>query len=211
MQAQARAQEKEVETGTTTIGLIASDAVILAADKRATLGRMKTTKNAQKIFELGPGLGLTIAGSVGDAQQLVRIMRSQLKLRQLEATALTVEGTATLLSNILHAQRLYPFFNQFILGGVRSDEPELYDLDPMGGKLDYQRFTATGSGTPMSYGLLEDAYEEDMSLDDGKELAVRTVTTAMERDTASGDGIDVAVITSDGVTRLDTDEVSSYL
>jgi proteasome beta subunit len=207
---QARAREKEVETGTTTVGLIADDSVVLAADKRATLGHMKASKNTQKIFELSSGIALTIAGSVADGQKVIRIMRSQLRLQELEAEELTVNGAVTFLANVLHAQRLYPFFNQFIVGGVRGNGPKLYSLDPMGGQGQEERFIATGSGTGMSYGLLEDAYGEDLSVEDGKELAVRTVTSAMERDTASGDGIDVAVIDSDGITRLDSDTVASY-
>lgn len=199
-----------METGTTTLGLSVDDGVVLAADKRATIGHLKASKEAQKVFRLADTIGLTIAGSVGDAQRIVRLMRSQLKLKKLETRELSVQGAATLLSNILQGSKMLPYRNQFVIGGV-DDTGELYDLDPLGGLMDHTKFTATGSGSPTAYGVLEDAYDADMTLDEGIELAVRAVNAASERDVASGDGIDVATITADGFRRLDPDEVEEYL
>lgn len=203
-------QVQEMETGTTTLGLSVDDGVVLAADKRATIGHLKASKEAQKVFRLADTIGLTIAGSVGDAQRIVRLMRSQLKLKKLETRELSVQGAATLLSNILQGSKMLPYRNQFVIGGV-DDTGELYDLDPLGGLMDHTKFTATGSGSPTAYGVLEDAYDADMTLDEGIELAVRAVNAASERDVASGDGIDVATITADGFRRLDPDEVEEYL
>ncbi len=207
-------QDKEVEgmkTGTTTVGLTTEDGVILAADRRASLGRMVSSKYAQKVYELDDNLGLTIAGSVGDAQKIVRIMRSQLKLHKLETRELTVEGAGTLLANMLHNHKMMPFMNQFVLGGVEDGEGVLFDLDPAGGLMRNDRFTATGSGTQMAYGVFEDHYEDGMDHEDGKDLAVRAVQAAMERDTASGNGIMVAEITEDGYEVLQESEIEKRL
>lgn len=202
----------EFETGTTTIGLVTDRGVILAADRRASMGRLTASKYARKIYRLDDRIGLTIAGSVGDAQKIVRIMRAQLKLHKLETRELSVKGAGTLLSNILHQHKMMPFFNQFVLGGIETDgSGVMYDLDPAGGLMKHEKFTATGSGSQMAYGLLEDAWEEDMDHEEGRELAVRAVQSAMERDTASGDGIMVAEITESGFQVLEEKEVESHL
>lgn len=201
----------ELETGTTTIGLTTEEGVILAADRRASMGRLTSSKYAKKIYRLDENIGLTIAGSVGDAQKIIRIMRSQLNLHKLETKELSVKGAGTLLANILHGNKVMPFFNQFVLGGIDDSGGVLYDLDPLGGLMKHEKFTATGSGSQMAYGLLEDTYEEDMPHEEAKELAVRAVESAMERDTASGDGIMVAEITDEGFQVMEEKEVESHL
>ena len=191
---------KEFETGTTTLGLTTEEGVVLAADKRAALGgRLVSNKHAKKIYSLDDSIGLTIAGSVGDAQKVVRIMRSQLNMKKLETKELSVKGAGTLLANILHANKMMPFMNQFILGGL-DDENEgvVYSLDPAGGLMGHDDYTATGSGSQMAFGVLEDGFEKGLDHEEGKELAIRAVQSAMERDTASGNGVMVAEITEDG-------------
>jgi proteasome beta subunit len=203
---------EEFKTGTTTVGLTTEEGVILAADRRASMGHLTSSKKAQKIYKLDENLGLTIAGSVGDAQQIVRIMRSQLKLHKLETRELTVKGASTLLSNILHGHKMMPYMNQFVLGGRDSEENGmLYTLDPAGGLMKHEEFTTTGSGSQMAYGVFEDNYEEGMDHEEAKDLATRAVQAAMERDTASGNGIMVAEITEDGFNVLEEKEVEKRL
>ena len=202
---------KEFETGTTTVGLTTEDGVILAADKRASMGHLTASKFAQKVYKIDDNLGLTIAGSVGDAQKIVRMMRSQLKMKKLETKELSVKGAGTLLANILHANKMMPFMNQFILGGVDDGDGVLYDLDPAGGLMKHENFTATGSGSQMAYGVLEDDFESGLEHDKGKELAVRAVQSAIERDTASGNGIMVVEITENGYNVVEDREIESKL
>lgn len=205
-------QAEGFKTGTTTIGLTTEEGVILAADRRASMGRLTSSKYAQKIYQLDDKIGLTIAGSVGDAQKIVRMMRSQLKLHKLETKELTVKGAGTLLANILHNHKMMPFFNQFVLGGLdKENDGVLYDLDPAGGLMKHDKFTATGSGSQLAYGVLEDDFQEDLDHEKGKALATRAVQAAMERDTASGNGIMVAEITEDGFEVLEEKEIESKL
>ncbi len=201
---------EELQTGTTTLGLVTKDGVVLAADNRATMGRLKASKKAKKVFKLHDNIALTIAGSVGDAQKIVRLMRAQINLYNIENDDLSVKGASTLLSNVLHANKMMPFMNQFVIGGT---EPEgvLFDLDPAGGLMEHREFTATGSGSPTAYGVLEDRYEEGLSNEEGIELAVRAVKAASERDTASGDGVDVVTITEDGFNKVDSSTIEEYL
>lgn len=201
----------KLETGTTTVGLVTDEGVVLAADKRASMGRLTASKYAKKVYKLDDSIGLTIAGSVGDAQKIVRTMRSQLNLHKLETKELSVKGAGTLLANILHRHKMMPFFNQFILGGIEDENGVLYDLDPAGGLMKHERFTSTGSGSQLAYGVLEDGYNEGVSHSEGKQLAIRAIQSAMERDTASGNGIMVAEITSDGYDVVEEKEVESKL
>lgn len=214
MSANQQKMEKDMEefkTGTTTVGLTTEDGVILAADRRASMGRLTASKYAKKVYRLSENVGLTIAGSVGDAQKIVRLMRSQLKLHALETRELSVEAAGTLLANILHNHKMMPFFNQFILGGVEDGNGVLFDLDPAGGLMRHEKFTSTGSGSQMAYGVLEDNYEEELDHETGRQIATRAIQAAMERDTASGNGIMVAEITEDGYNVLDEKEVESVL
>lgn len=203
---------EEFETGTTTVSLVTEKGVIMAADRRAALGgRLVSNKSAKKIFELDDRIGLTIAGSVGDAQKIIRVMRSQLKLHKLETKELSVKGATTLLSNILHGNKMVPFMNQFIMGGIEDGEGILYSLDPAGGMMAHQDYTATGSGSQMAFGVLEDGFEEDLDHEQGKELAINAIQSAMERDTASGDGIMLAEVTGQGFQITETQELSKRL
>lgn len=212
MQAQNEDMD-ELKTGTTTIGLTTEEGVVMAADKRASMGRLTASKYAKKIYQLDEKIGLTIAGSVGDAQKIVRLMRSQLKLHKLETKELSLKGAGTLLSNILHGNKMMPFMNQFVLGGIDdNDQGSLYDLDPAGGLMKHERYTATGSGSQVAYGVLEDQYRENMDHEKGKELAINAVRSAIERDTASGNGIMVAEVTKENGFQVVSDqEIESTL
>ncbi|MFB6159201.1 MAG: archaeal proteasome endopeptidase complex subunit beta [Candidatus Nanohalobium sp.] len=210
-QVQTKQDMDEFKTGTTTVGLTTERGVILAADRRASMGRLTASKYAKKVYKLDDKIGLTIAGSVGDAQKIIRTMRSQLNLHRLETKELSVKGAGTLLSNILHGHKAMPFFNQFIMGGIEDGEGVLYDLDPAGGLMKHEKFTATGSGSQMAYGVLENDYEDGLDHEKGREMATKAIQAAMERDTASGNGIMVAEITEEGYNVLDEKEVESVL
>ena len=202
---------QKFDTGTTTVGIIGKSAVVLAADKQATMGYLKASKEAQKIFKLDDHVGLTIAGSVGDAQRLIRWIRSELKLYKLEADEMSVKAVSTLLANILHSSRFMPFFNQFITAGVDKSGPVLYDLDMGGGLMEHRDYVSTGSGSVVAYGVLEDSFKKDLNDEDIIKLAIRSIKAASERDINSGEGISVAVIGESGYKELTPKEIEKYL
>ena len=114
------------KTGTTTVGLIAKDAVLLGAEKKATIGYLVASKESKKILKLDDHIAMTIAGLEGDAQALVRYMRAELKLYKLqEGYPIPVSAAATLLANIMYARRYYPYIVQLIVGGY-DDMPRLF-------------------------------------------------------------------------------------
>lgn len=194
--------------GTTTVGIVCSDGVVLATERRATMGNFIASKTAKKIYQIDDLVGMTTAGSVGDAQQIVRLIsvESQLyKMRRQEP--MTIKGITTLLSNLLSGQRYYPLMVQLLIGGVDKNGPGMYSLDAIGGTIEETKAVSTGSGSPIAYGVLEDRYKEDITVEEGVGLAIRALHNAMKRDSASGEGIDVVMITKDRYYRLDEKDV----
>jgi proteasome beta subunit len=116
---------------------------------------------------------------------------------------MTIKGITSLLSNILAGNRYFPFMVQLVIGGVDKNGPGLYSLDALGGQLEEKKAVATGSGSPFAYGILEDRYEENMPIDDGVNLAIRALHNVMKRDSASGNGIKVTKITSEGYIEIE--------
>jgi proteasome beta subunit len=200
------------KTGTTTLGMICRDGVVLAAEKKSTMGYLVASKESDKILPVEDHIALTIAGVSGDAQALARYLRAELKLFSIQnQRKISVKGASTLLSNILQGSKYYPYFVQLILAGYDDTGPAIFSLDAIGGTEEEKKFFSTGSGSPFALGVLEDNYREGISIEEGTKLAVRAIKAAIERDIGSGGkAIDVGVITKDGIktTRYDLEKVA---
>ncbi len=197
--------------GTTTIGMVTKDGVVLATERRVTAGSMISNKTAQKLFKIDQNIGITIAGLVGDAQVLARYLRAEVSLYRLRRSApLSAEGAATLLANILSGNRYYPYYAWLIVGGTDAKGGHVFSVDMAGGCIE-DRFVSVGSGSPFAYGLVEDGYSRDISSSDAVDLALRGLTAAMKRDSASGDGYIVHVITPKEYRELGDDEINKRL
>ncbi|MEM0475783.1 MAG: archaeal proteasome endopeptidase complex subunit beta [Candidatus Norongarragalinales archaeon] len=200
--------EKKFLRGTTTVGVTFNGGVVLAADKRAVMESFIAAKEVEKIHLIGDKIALTLAGGVGDAQSLVRIMRAEIELyKYSRGREITVEGAATLLANILQGSKYFPYLVQLVVAGF-DDKPRLFDLDPLGGLLP-ERYVATGSGSITAYGLLDENYRDTLSESEAVRLAAKAVAAAMKRDNATGEGIDVVVITRSGARRVPKNEVQA--
>ena len=137
-------KKEGLQTGTTTVGLVCKDGIVLASDRRATMGYMIASKDIDKIYAIADNIGMTIAGSVGDAQTLVRWMQAEIKLYELRhEKRITVEAAATLLANILVQYKYYPFWVQLLVGGV-DEKAKLYSIDMLGG-ITEEKMTSTVS------------------------------------------------------------------
>ena len=195
--------EKELKKGTTTVGLVCQDGVVLATEMRATMGHLIGHKNTQKLFRINDHLGMTVAGLVGDAQMLARWLSAEVQLFELKRKRpMAVQAASTLMANIMNGRRYMPFWVQLLIGGVDGAGGHVYSLDAAGGSIP-DTFTTTGSGSPFVYGVLEDHFHEGLSAAEGRELAIRALTVAMKRDSASGDGISLCTIDSSGYTAMD--------
>ena len=202
---------EDVKKGTTTIGLVCKEGVVMATEMRATMGTLIAHKTTQKLFKIDDNLGLTVAGVVGDAQTLARYITAEVELYKLKrGQPMSVKSAATLTSNVLGGNRFYPYYVGLILGGIDRDGGHVYALDMVGGAIP-DDYVTTGSGSPYVYGVLEDHYEKGLSVTDGIDLAIRGLHAAMKRDSASGDGYAVASITKDGFVTYDDKDVQKRL
>ena len=196
--------------GTTTVGLICSDGIVMAADKRATMGYFIANKDTTKIFEIDSHLGMTVAGSVGDAQALVRLMQAEAKLYRLDkGKPMPVKAATTLLANLLNNYKFMPFYVQLLVGGLDA-EARIYNLDPVGGVTD-EKFVSTGSGSLTAYGYLEDSYRDEKPIRENLRVAARAISIAIRRDAGTGDAIDLVSIGKEGFRRYSKEEVKKLL
>jgi len=202
-------ENQQLKTGTTTIGIVVQDGVVLATEHRATMGNIIAHKDVRKLFKIDENLGLTVAGLVGDAQLLARYIKAEVELYKLKrGVPMTVNSAATLLSNIMRSGGgSYGFYYVgLILGGVDGAGGHVFGLDAAGGSI-RDDYVSVGSGSVFAYGVLEDHFRKEMTSDEGIDLAVRALNAAMRRDSASGDGFSVATITKEGYRELTDDQI----
>ena len=198
-----------VKTGTSTIGITYDGGVIVGADHRATMGHFIANKSVQKLFKIGENIALTTAGLVGHAQSLSRTLVAELNLFTLKrGNNMTVKGAATLTANILVGR---PHWVQLLIAGVDADGSHVYSIDSAGGSIP-DVYCATGSGSPYMYGVLEDQYREGMTQKEATQVAAKALLASAQRDAASGNGMDLAVITmKDGFKLLTPAQINTLL
>ncbi len=197
--------------GTTTIGVVCKDGVVLSSDTRVTMGYYVAHKKGKKIYKIDDHLAMTIAGVVADAQQIVDLLKVNAKLYKLNnERRMPVSSAARLLANRLFSSRLAPMVTRVLVGGVDDTGSHVFSIDPLG-SLTEEECVATGSGSPIAYGVLEDRYKEGSMIQDIIPIVVKAVDSAMKRDTASGDSFDVAVIDGKGYRELDDDTKKKIL
>lgn len=205
--------EKELKTGTTTVALVCKDGIILAADKRATSGNLISHKKFDKIINITDKIAVTVAGTVSDVQLLTKLIKAELKLKDIRTgRESSVKEAANLLANMVYNNirklSLIPGISHFLIGGIDHLGFHLYDLAPDGSIVEVDDFVSSGSGSVMAYGVLETLYKKGISVDDGGfKLAIKCVNAALQRDSASGDGIDIVTITKEGVKKTLTKEI----
>ena len=188
--------------GTTTVGVACTDGVILASDTRAVMGTFVAHKRAKKVYRIDDHLAMTVAGLVADAQWTVEVLKVNASLYRLNmGRPMPVRSAARLVSNLFFSARMAPLIAQVLVGGVDDAGSHVFSLDPLG-SLTEERCVATGSGSPIAYGVLEDQYKDGAAVGDLLPVVVRAVDSAMKRDSASGDSFDVAVIDKGGFREL---------
>ena len=205
-----------VKTGTTTVGLVAKDCVILAADKRATAGNLIAGKKVDKVLSVDDFMALTTAGSVSDIQLLVKLIRAELKLKSLRnGRGNLAHETANMVAGLVYSSirrySMIPGIVHFLLAGYDKDGAHLYDIYPDGSVSDVDDFITSGSGGMFAMGVFDAQYKKGLSQDEAVELAIKGINSSVQRDSASGDGIDVFVINKEGVKKVYHKEVSVKL
>ncbi len=197
--------------GTTTVGVKFKNGVIVASDKRATSGTFVASKSAVKTIKITDYAVATISGLVADGQYLVNNIRTIADLYSLDTERpLSVRGMARILAFLLRRYRPYFLLAQLIVGGVDREGPHLFNVDPFG-TLTEEDYLATGSGSPVAISVIESGYSPDMDRESALRLVISSMTAALSRDAATGDGIDVVVIDDKGVSFLSREEISDLV
>ncbi len=192
--------------GTTTVGAVFHDYTILAADRRATSGHFIAHKKARKIHKIDAHAAVTIAGAVGDAQWLVEQLRIEaMNYRLSTSEPISIKSLATLASIILFQYRPI-LIVQMLAGGYDSNGSHLFSIDWLG-TVTEETYTASGSGTPYAISILENGYDKKLDQESAVKLVVKAVRAAMRRDPGSGEGVDIAVISKEGVRFLKGEEI----
>ena len=209
-------KEKLVKTGTTTVGIVCSDGIVMAADKRSSAGYMVANKKQKKIVQIADNIAVTQAGLVSDAQLLSKIIKAEIKLKDIQTgRTTTVKEAANLLAGLLYQNirkmSMVPGIVGFLLGGFDSNGPQLFELGVDGSTTSFEDFASDGSGSVFAMGVLETLYQKGISTDEGVKLAVKAINAALRRDMATGNGIDVITVTAEGVKHIMTKEVKTWL
>lgn len=196
--------------GTTTVGVICNDGVVLGADSRATMDTFLASNEMIKVYKIDDGLGITVAGGVGDAEYIVKVLTAQNELYKMnEGKPLTPTSATSLLSLVLQENKMFPYIVQLIVGGLNNSVPELYSIDPFGGYTKESKFTSTGSGSPTALGYIEDAYKKDKPVQEMAKHVAKALKVAMKRDIATGDSIYIATITKTGFKEYTKEEIEA--
>jgi proteasome beta subunit len=207
-----------IKKGTTTCALTCKDGVVLAADTRASAGYFIADRHAMKIHKIDRHLGMTMAGGVADAQNLVDIMRYNANIYRLTNKKLMpIKSVARLCSNVLFNQRYFPYYVQLIIAGLdngssyekdrendnnkNANGGQIYNID-LFGSLTSEKFISTGSGSPVAYGYLESEFKEDLSVNDAYKIAIQAIAAAIRRNAGTGDNINAVIIDKDGYREL---------
>ena len=206
------AEENKLKKGTTTVAVVCKEGVVVAADRRATAGTMIVHRTVQKVFQLTNNIALTTAGAVSDLQMLFNLLKAEMELYVLnKETEPTVEVAATLLQNILYSGKrtFFPYLVGVNLAGKSEDGKfKIFSLWADGSSIS-DEYVAIGSGMQFAYGVLEREFRKDMSLSEAIKVTINAVNIALRRDSATGDGIDVAVVDSSGFKKIDGKKVEA--
>lgn len=204
---------KVIKTGTTTVGIVCKDGIVLAADKRATADHLIADKNVTKVVKLSDNIAVTIAGGVSDIQMVLKLTKAELELKRIRTKQLpNVKEAANLFANVVY-QNIRKFstiigISHFIIAGVDSDGFSLYDVSPDGSVSKKDDYATSGAyGAIMAYSTLENEWKPNLGIEDGKKMALSILRTAVKRDASVGNGINIVVIDKSGVGEIKVEKI----
>jgi len=206
------------KTGTSILGIVCKDGIVMAADRRATVGNIVMNKAEEKVSQINDYLVISGCGIAADIKRVPKILNAELRLKELRTKKVpTVKEAASLLTNMnysgIRQPSMIPQQAGFLLAGINQDgSTELYSIEPAGGSVKVEDYDANfGSGMPFMLGLLERQYKKDLTIKEGVELAIEALKASTQRDNASGNGIDIFTITKDGINKVVDKEITAEL
>lgn len=198
-----------LKTGTTILGIVCKDGVIMAADRQISMGHVVASKNAEKVFPINNYSVVAGCGVAGDIQRVPKLLAAELKLKELRSKKRpTIKQAASLLNNMSYSgirqPSTIPQQAGFLIGGYDEDgKVELYTIEAAGSIIKVEDYDANqGSGGPYVLGLLERQYKKGITIEEGIELAKESLKSSTQRDMGSGYGLDIYTITKDGIKKV---------
>lgn len=203
-----------LKTGTTILGIVCKDGVVMAADRQSTAGTIVMNKDSQKISKVNDYMLFAGTGMVSDIQRSVKLAGAELRLKELRSRSRpTVKQGANLVAAMIYQSIRQPTMLQFmvgsLIGGINENgNAELYSIDPSGGIKQIEDYDANfGSGMPFVLGLLERQYKKDINVKEGIELAIEAIKSSTQRDVGSGYGMDIFTMTKEGISKVVAQEI----
>ncbi len=201
MSANNMESDNVLKTGTTTLAMTIKDGVILATDQRATMGNLIANSNVQKVYPISDNIGMTISGLVGDAQLMVRYMKSQISIYEMQKGApISVQTAATLMGSVIRSG----FYLGPLVAGYDKTGGHVFSVDGAGGVIE-DKYSASGSGSITAYGALETLYKPNMTKDQAIDVAISGLNAARRRDNYTGDGMLILFIGPNGYEWIPND------
>lgn len=207
-----------LKTGTTTVGIVCSDGIVLAADKKVTLGGgYIVNQDIEKVIILTDNIAVTMAGNVSDVQLLLKMLKAEIQIKKMRREKDgSVKEAANLLArmvyNNIRKMSMLPGVSHFILAGKDDTGLHLYDIYPDGSISEVKTFVASGSGSMAgAYSVFDTLYKEGISISEGIKLVVKAISAAMQRDVFSGGGVDVITITDKGIKKVLAKQLNTKL
>ncbi len=201
MNANNMESDNVLKTGTTTLAMTIKDGVILATDQRATMGNLIANSNVQKVYPISDNIGMTISGLVGDAQLMVRYMKSQISIYEMQKGApISVQTAATLMGSVIRSG----FYLGPLVAGYDKTGGHVFSVDGAGGVIE-DKYSASGSGSITAYGALETLYKPNMTKDQAINVAISGLNAARRRDNYTGDGMLILFIGPNGYEWIPND------
>lgn len=204
-----------LKSGTTIVGVVCKDGVVMGADRQSTAGNIVIGKNIQKAIQINDYLVISATGYVADIEMQKKIIAAELRLKHLKSKKRpSVKEAANLLGMMsyrnIRQMSMVPYIVGTLVAGFNEDgTSELYTIEPAGTAIKIEDYDANfGSGMPFVLGLLEREYDKNIDTKRGVELVVEAIKSSTQRDVGSGYGIDVFVIKKEGIKHVVSQEIT---
>lgn len=201
-------EEIKFAKGTTTLGFIFKHGILIAVDSRSTQGPYIASQSVKKVIKITPYLLGTMAGGAADCSFWERELGRRCRLFELQnKKRITVSAASKILGNITYAYRNYGLSMGTMIAGWDHTGPNLHYVDSDGSRLKNHIFSV-GSGSTYAYGVLDNGYRYDLSIEEACELGRRAIHQATHRDAYSGGTINVFLVKEDGWVQISADDTN---
>ncbi|HET9422743.1 MAG TPA: proteasome subunit beta [Nocardioides sp.] len=207
--------------GTTIVAATFPGGLVMAGDRRATMGNIIAQRDIEKVFPADEYSAVGIAGSAGLAVELIRLFQTELEhYEKIEGSTLSLDGKANRLAALIRGNlgmamqglAVVPLFAGYDLD---AGQGRIFSYDVTGGRYEETAFYSVGSGSLFAKGSLKKLYRDDLGETDCATVVLQALYDAADDDSATG-GPDltrrifpvIRVITAEGGRRLPDDDVA---